>query len=156
MLAVFALIFFDRLRASAVVRWLFAKLPLGGVIERMVDTVRTYRSRPSALVSATVISLLAHTLSIGVTVVIASIALGGQFDWAVSVLIPLGFLVNTLPLTPGGLGVGEAAFDQLFRLAGLPDGAVVLIGWRLLSLVPAAIGLGIYLRGRRQFVVAHD
>jgi uncharacterized membrane protein YbhN (UPF0104 family) len=152
MLGALAVVFSDRLRASALVRWTFSRLPFGGLAERIVDTVRAYRHRPGALLWASALSLLAHTFSIGATVVLAGVVLGEGFNRSVIMLIPLGFLANTLPLTPGGLGVGEAAFDRLFRLAGLSNGAVALIGWRLLSLVPAAMGLVVYLRGRRQFV----
>lgn len=152
MLLLLVVVFSDWLRESALVRWMFARLPLGGLVERMVDTVRDYRRRPGALIWAGLISLFAHTLSIGVVVLLARVVLGDNFDWAVTALIPLGFLANALPLTPGGLGVGEAAFDSLFSLAGLSHGAVVLIGWRLLLLLPALLGLVVYLRGRRQFV----
>ena len=94
-----------------------------------------------------------HVL-IGAIILLAAVVLGSAFNWSVVVLIPLGLLANAVPATPGGLGVGEAAFDSLFRLGGLSGGASVLIGWRLVMLVPAAIGLAIYLGGRKQFVTA--
>ena len=30
--------------------------------------------------------------------------------------VPLGFIVNALPLSPGGVGVGQAAFFELFQI----------------------------------------
>jgi uncharacterized membrane protein YbhN (UPF0104 family) len=57
------------------------------------------------------------------------------------VLLPIRFLVNTLPLTPGGLGVGEVAMVRLFQFADLTGGAAALIGWRVLLLIPAVGGL---------------
>jgi uncharacterized membrane protein YbhN (UPF0104 family) len=71
-----------------------------------------------------------------------------------SVLIPLGFTANALPFTPGGLGVGEAAFNKLFALAGLTGGAEALLGWRLLTILIGLLGLAFYLQGRKRFV--HD
>jgi uncharacterized membrane protein YbhN (UPF0104 family) len=68
------------------------------------------------------------------------------------VLIPMGFLANTLPLTPGGLGVGEAALNRLFSLAGFTGGAEALLGWRMLMLLIGLLGLGFYLRGSARFV----
>jgi len=47
------------------------------------------------------------------------------------VLALFGMLANALPVTPGGLGVGEAAFDRLFNLAGFTGGASMLLGWAL-------------------------
>jgi uncharacterized membrane protein YbhN (UPF0104 family) len=67
-------------------------------------------------------------------------------------VIPLGLLANGIPVTPGGLGVGEAAFNQLFRMSGLSGGAEVLLGWRLLSLVGAAVGLVFFLKGKSRYV----
>ena len=40
-------------------------------------------------------------------------------------LIPIGFLANSLPVTPGGLGVGEAAMESLFRM-GENDSTIFL------------------------------
>ena len=38
--------------------------------------------------------------------------------------VPLTLIVNALPLTPSGIGVGEAAFDQICRwLEPAPSGA---------------------------------
>ena len=73
-----------------------------------------------------------------------------------AVLIPLGHLANTLPITPGGLGVGEAAFNKLFALAGLEGGAETLLGWRLLTLLLGLVGLVFYLQGRKRFVHAGE
>jgi uncharacterized membrane protein YbhN (UPF0104 family) len=69
-----------------------------------------------------------------------------------SILIPLGFLANVLPVTPGGLGIGEAAFNKLFEMAGLTGGAEALLGWRMLTILISMIGLVFYLRGRRHFI----
>jgi hypothetical protein len=69
-----------------------------------------------------------------------------------ALLIPLGFVANALPLTPGGLGVGEAAFDQLFQLAGFSGGAVALLGWRLLMLLIGLPGLVVYIFAKQHAV----
>ena len=39
------------------------------------------------------------------------------------VAAPVALVANALPFTPGGLGVGEAAFDQLARV-GVQRGAL--------------------------------
>ena len=151
LIGVLLIAFSERLQTTRLVQWVFTR-PLGGILQRMVMTVHAYRRAPMALLTAGAISLVAHGFGLGSTVLLAMALLGDQFDSAVWALLPFGFLANALPLTPGGLGVGETAFDRLFNLVGLPKGALVLIGWRLLSLPPAALGLAVYLRGRRQFV----
>ncbi len=102
--------------------------------------------------SAIAISLLAHTLSIIVMMLLAdAISVNGS-AWEMCVLIPFGFVANAIPLTPGGLGVGEAAFESLFSLAGLSGGAEVMLSWRLLTFLTGLIGLMLYLKGRQRVV----
>jgi uncharacterized membrane protein YbhN (UPF0104 family) len=71
-------------------------------------------------------------------------------------VIPMGDVANSLPLTPGGLGVGETAFSVLFKLAGLQGGAEALLCWRIWRAMVGLIGLVIYLRGMRRSVFDSD
>lgn len=130
----------------------FRRLPLGSYAERMFDTVHAYRHHLGTLLAAVGISLLAHTLSIGIVLLVAQATNHTGAAWEMSVLIPIGFLANTLPVTPGGLGVGEAVFRKLFALAGLTGGAEALLGWRLLTILIGLLGLVFYLQGRKRFV----
>ena len=152
MLVGFLLCLSTRVRNSRVLLWLFRKMPLGVYAERMFDAVHGFGNHPGALLASVVISLMGHVIMAG-TVIILAVATGGVVRSAeVSMLVPIGFLANTLPLTPGGLGVGEAAFARLFRLAHIATGAEALLGWRLLSTLISLPGLIYYLQGRRQFI----
>jgi uncharacterized membrane protein YbhN (UPF0104 family) len=62
-------------------------------------------------------------------------------------VIPLVDLANNLPLTPGGLGVGESAYNALFHAVGLEGGAEALLSWRIWRAAVGLIGLALYLRG---------
>ena len=144
----------ERVRHSRFVAWTCQKLPLGSYAERVFDTVHAYRYNLTTLLAAIGLSLLAHTMTIGGTLLAAQAINPSGFIWQMSILIPLGFLANCLPLTPGGLGVGEAAFDQLFSMAGLTGGAETLLGWRVLMLMIGLPGLLFYLQGRKHLI--HD
>lgn len=57
--------------------------------------------------------------------------------------IPLGFMAIALPISPAGLGVGHAAFEGLFQMAGEPNGAnffnmyfVVMLLFNVLGIIP--------------------
>ncbi len=145
------LCFSARLRNSALLSWIFSKRP-GKYLALIFDTVHTYRNNLGALWSAVAISLVAHTLNVAVALLAAKAIVPGMFTWKASVLMQIGFLVNALPITPGGLGVGEAAFDALFKGAGLSGGVETLLAWRILMLLVSLFGLVFYLQGRRQFV----
>jgi uncharacterized protein (TIRG00374 family) len=144
----------ERVRHSRFVAWTFRKLPLGSYAERVFDTIHAYRHNLTALLAAIGLSLLAHTMTIGGTLLAAQAIHPSGFLWQMSMLIPLGFLANALPLTPGGLGVGEAAFDKLFSMAGLTGGAEALLGWRILMIVIGLLGLFFYIQGRQRLI--HD
>lgn len=139
---------------SSLLQWLFEKLPLGKYLKIAFETVHAYRVNRGAVLAAVLISLVAHVMASGVAMISALASHPQEFAWKMAVLIPLGFTANALPFTPGGLGVGEAAFNKLYSLAGLVGGAEALLGWRLLTLLIGLLGLAFYLQGRERFV--HD
>jgi uncharacterized protein (TIRG00374 family) len=134
-------------------RGLLARFPRSDLLVRMANTVRAYRSCPGALVKALGISIVSHSMSIAAALWLAK-AVSGAFAAPMLLLCPIGFLLNTIPITPGGLGVGEVAFERLFALAGLSGGAEVILAWRILLALIALSGLVFYLDGRRRFVEA--
>jgi len=156
MIAVFLVAWSPLASPGGTLESLVKKIPAGESIWTIMETIASYRDHKGTVLVAVGVSLLSHTLGIGAALVLAAVTVPDSFSWAMSVLIPLGFMANTVPLTPGGLGVGEAAFDSLFGLAGLDGGAEVLLGWRLLILVMGLAGLGVYLRGRHEFVQSGD
>ncbi|MFN2399250.1 MAG: lysylphosphatidylglycerol synthase transmembrane domain-containing protein [Gemmatimonadaceae bacterium] len=141
-------------RHSRLIALLVTKIPMGVYAERVLNTVHQYRHNRLTLLAATAVTMLAHTIAIGATLLIATAASPGGAAREMVILIPIGFMANVVPVTPGGLGVGEAAFDALFAIAGLSGGAVVLLGWRLLLLVVGLLGLALYLQGQRRLVEA--
>ena len=62
----------------------------------------------------------------------------------------LGALANVLPITPGGMGVGEAAAEHLFGLLGLAGGAALIVTWRLSALPVCVLGVVLSLLGVRR------
>jgi uncharacterized protein (TIRG00374 family) len=137
---------------SRLASWAFQTLPLGSYVQRTLGTLRTYRHSPEVLLAAVGISLVVQSLVVGAALLFAWIANAAGSIWLMSMLIALGFMANALPLTPGGLGVGEVAFTQLFVLAGLTGGAETLLGWRILTMPIGLLGLVFYLRGCGRFI----
>jgi uncharacterized protein (TIRG00374 family) len=146
------LCFINRIKNSRLMVSVFEKLPLGNYIKRMFDTLYNYRHNKATLLKVVGISLLVHAMNIGIILFLSIIINPLGLRWEMSLLIPLGFLATTLPVTPGGIGVGEAAFNKLFIIAGLSGGAELLLGWRLLAIVVGLSGLAFYLQGRKRFV----
>jgi uncharacterized membrane protein YbhN (UPF0104 family) len=143
----------SRIKNSAFVAKVFDKLPLGDHARRILDAIHTFRTTPSSLSTAVGLSILNHCITIGCLMLLAQATKFSGSIWNISVLAPLGLVANALPVTPGGLGVGEAAFNRLFLMAGITGGADLLICWRLLMIVLGIIGLVFYLQGRKRFVL---
>ncbi len=92
-----------------------------------LETIATLAHSPGTLLFALVISLLANFSVIAITVLAFLILDPSGLDSKMCLVIPIGHVVNALPLTPGGLGVGETAFNALFELTGLHGGAETLL-----------------------------
>ena len=67
-------------------------------------------------------------------------------------LVPLGFMVNAIPIAPNGAGQGEFAFEWLFDqvLAGSGSTAAsAMLALRVFTLVLGLVGGVVYLMGVR-------
>jgi glycosyltransferase 2 family protein len=117
------------------------------ILSRIVSTVAAYQESPGALVNALGLSLLANCSLIVVTWLAALALHPSGISAKLFLVAPIGHLVNSLPLTPGGLGVGETAFAALFSTAGIPGGAETLLCWRVWNALIGLIGLVIFLFG---------
>lgn len=112
------------------------------------DTLYGYRRQPTLLLRCFLLSLV---IQVGVVAAILLLAVAtdpSATSWRLALVVPLGLLVNALPLTPGGLGVGEAAFEVLFRALGASGGAETILAWRMLTTLIDLCGGAILLAGR--------
>ncbi len=114
---------------------------------QVIRTVGSYRSDLSAVGLALLVSLVGNSLMLIGTVLAVLAVDPSSLNFRMALVVPLGFVANCLPVTPGGLGVGEAAFNSLFAIAGLRGGADALICWRVWSAIVRLLGVVFYLRG---------
>ncbi|MBE9573239.1 MAG: hypothetical protein IMF11_21635, partial [Proteobacteria bacterium] len=62
---------------------------------------------------------------------------------------PLVILANTLPVTPGGIGIAEGASAGLYALVGQAGGANGMLLTRFFIVVHALLGLPFFLLSRQ-------
>jgi glycosyltransferase 2 family protein len=127
-------------------------MPRKDFVERILATVASYRRNPGVLLSALGASLMANLSLVVVTALGVLITNPGGIVARMYLVIPIGHILNSLPLTPGGLGVGETAFNGLFRMTGLRGGAEALLCWRIWNFLVGLLGLVFYLRGLDRMV----
>jgi glycosyltransferase 2 family protein len=147
LLAGFLLCLFRQSWIDQLARWVSRFLPGKEALERMVATIAAYRHTPGILLRALAASLAANLTLIAATALAILLLSPGSLSLKMCLVIPMGDVANSLPLTPGGLGVGEAALNTLFRLAGLQGGAEALLCWRIWRAMVGLVGLALYLRG---------
>lgn len=131
---------------------LLQRFTKSAIVQEVLGTIATYRRNHGVLFAALGASLLANLLLVLVTMLgLLAVAPSG---WTprMCLVIPIGHIVNSLPLTPGGLGVGETAFNALFNLTGLRGGAEALLCSRIWMALVGLIGYAFYLRGIRRKV----
>jgi uncharacterized protein (TIRG00374 family) len=117
------------------------------LVSRVLETIGSYRRTPGTLLGALLLSLFANLSVIAITV-LAVLALDpAGLSSRMFLVVPIAQAVNGLPLTPGGLGVGETSLNALFKLAGLHGGAEIFLCWRVWKAMVGLLGLVIYVRG---------
>ena len=152
MLIVYLLCIFQRPPMESTARWASRFLPGKKIPERVIATLGAYRSSPGVLLAAMAASIASNFTLIASTALAIYLLNPASLSWRVCLVIPMGDVANSLPLTPGGLGVGESAFGALFKIAGLSGGAEALLCWRIWRAIVGLAGLVIYLRGMRRTV----
>jgi uncharacterized protein (TIRG00374 family) len=119
---------------------------------QVLGTIATYRKNSGVLFAAAGASLLANFLLIFVTMLAVLVVAPSSLAPRMCLVSPVGHIVNSLPLTPGGLGVGETAFDALFNITGLHGGAEALLCSRIWTALVGLIGFAFYMSGVRRKV----
>ncbi|RYZ71643.1 MAG: flippase-like domain-containing protein [Proteobacteria bacterium] len=96
---------------------LLNKLPLASKTVRVYESLHLYGRNLKYVIASILISLLAQTFSI-LFMILAGNASGlGHMSWSTYFLVaPLGFMATAIPISPAGVGVGQAAFYFLFNL----------------------------------------
>ncbi|OSM00229.1 lysylphosphatidylglycerol synthase transmembrane domain-containing protein [Magnetofaba australis] len=120
------------------------------LIHRGVDAMRLFRRNPGAVMRALGASILSQFMGMGaiawVGVSLQSEPIAAQ-HYAFG--LPWAWIAGLLPVTPGGLGVGEAAFDHILRWVAGPDVltafATIFLAFRILSMLATAPGLIAYI-----------
>ena len=117
----------------------------------MLQYVRILKSRKWVVILTSVlVSVLGHIGFVSSLYCVAAALEGSLWPARVHyVVAPLGLMMNAVPLSPGGLGVGEAAMQGLFTAVGEDGGKAFLamLGFRATFWVISLIGVLYFIRG---------
>ncbi|MEI6092985.1 MAG: lysylphosphatidylglycerol synthase transmembrane domain-containing protein [bacterium] len=145
-----------KVRSNVFFSKLINKLPLSGFINKVYDCFYAYRDKHKYLTYSLLLSFVNHALNITIFYLI-TLALG--FDqlgiFAYFFIVPLGLITMAIPITPAGIGVGQAAFLKLFEWAmGIKTtiGADAITIWQVLFILISLFGAVFYISYKKEEV----
>src|SRR5215813_4869474 len=154
LLAVGAVACSTRLRESRWYAYLMDRAPLRRYLTRAADALYVFRKNRAAVARAAALAVGGHLALLCLMSAAARAFIPNAPPLTVSLLALLGMVANAMPITPGGLGVGEAAFEGLFRSVGYSGGARLILAWRVGTLALCCLGCALYIGGARRGQVA--
>ncbi|MBC8259683.1 MAG: flippase-like domain-containing protein [SAR324 cluster bacterium] len=123
---------------------LFQRLPASKFSIKVYSAFKIFQHQKITLISTLLLAIGIHTLialiffQVTQLMGIKEMELATQFF-----LMPIGLITVAIPIAPGGIGIGHAAFESLYQLAGFSGGAdifnlfiIVQLGVFLLGGIP--------------------
>ena len=132
---------------------IMSKVPFSETFNKIYQAFHAYRDAHKYLTYALLLSFLNHAMNI-VAFYIITKALGfeGLGLYAYVFIVPIGMITTAIPLTPAGIGIGQAAFLKLFEWSlGYPTtiGADAITIWQAISIIIFMAGGYFYITYRR-------
>ncbi|MBF0441989.1 MAG: flippase-like domain-containing protein [Oligoflexales bacterium] len=123
------------------------RIPGMGIIRNLYESLREYRNHRKNILICLVMSIFNQIAYLGLfcIITISLLPQGLSSITKIAAVFPLGMLITSIPIAPGGLGVGHVAFENLFNLVGLSEGANVYNVFTLIGLALNLIGFVPYL-----------
>ncbi len=133
---------------------------VGGALAEFWYAVWMYRQRPRSIAAGLGLSAASHVALVLAFHAASRVFVPADADAAAQqatlaehvVIAPLGFIVQALPVSPGGVGLGEAAFAGLYQLSGRPSsrGVIARLALRVVEWIIGLLGYLVYLRMRQE------
>lgn len=120
---------------------IISRLPANEFFIKLYNALKIYRNEKQILFVALIVSLLDQAGNLFLFYKITSLFVNVDISLLnLFTVIPLGLITTIIPLAPVGIGVGHAAFDSLYRMIGLRNGADVFNLFVVLEIIIYAIG----------------
>ncbi len=131
---------------------LFAKLPGSKVLIKVYQAFKTYQNQKLTLVYTLLMSVVLHCsvaflfFQVAQMIGVQDLNLGTQLF-----IMPIGLIAIAVPVAPGGLGIGHAAFGVLYDKVGIAGGADIFNLYIIIQLSVYLLGLFPYLFYRSEY-----
>lgn len=113
----FAMAFSASIKNHSFINFLFNSVPGGSILQNIYDSIHSYRNNPIVLIQALTLSFFTQFVIIFFVWFFAGITEAPEVPFTVYLfIVPLGLISTALPITPAGVGVGQAALYYLYKL----------------------------------------
>jgi uncharacterized protein (TIRG00374 family) len=134
--------------------WALTRLPLREKFIKLYESTHLYGSNPFLIIQCLLLSFVAQTFSILVMIYAGESSGIESVSYSVYFLVaPLGFMATAIPISPAGLGVGQAAFYALFNIylgQTTALGPTVITALQALQIIFGLLGAVVYMTGKSQ------
>lgn len=146
----FLLVFSRRLKETGWLQSVLAKLPLSAKFLKLYETAHRFGLFRRRVILVLLLSLMSQSTTIVFLWVAGQAAGFTEVPLQIYFLAaPLGYMATAIPISPAGLGVGQAAFYVLFNLYLHQDsgvGATVITAQQVMTAIYGAAGAFFYIR----------
>lgn len=131
--------------------------PGSSVIMGIYKSIQVYKTCPHYIIYAIILGIFIQFCSVTYACFLTEALIGIFPDFSSFMAIfTVGIMTTALPLAPGGLGVGHVAFEKLFLLIGLNNGANVFNVMVLVQLILNLFGFIPYLSFKSQSLLKSE
>jgi uncharacterized protein (TIRG00374 family) len=145
-----AMIFSRRVHELRLIKWAFGLLPEGGTLHRVYTSVQDYQHSKKVFLPVLAISLLNQMFAtLFFFIADQGLGQGGVPLSTYLFVVPVGFMIQAIPISPAGVGLGQAGFLFLFHLVLGPDtvnGPASMTAFQILNFAYGLVGAYFYLR----------
>ena len=111
-----------------------------GRLVRFIEKIDLQGYRVGIVAGTAILGLIGHLSAVIIIYLCADLVQSGLGFFQIIAVAPVGMLANALPLTPGGIGIGEKGFELLFKMIGGQNGGNSFLLTRIFIFSPAILG----------------
>ena len=117
------------------------KLPKNKTLLKIYTTFKAYQNHKKTLLCTLLLSIIVHSLvAIAFYIIIQALGIPNVHFATQMFIMPIGLISITIPIAPGGIGVGHVAFDTLYNMVGISGGADIFNLFIIIQLSVNLIG----------------
>jgi len=129
-------------QVTGILRRLVGRVPLAGHAAKSFEALEEFRAKPGVLVVGVLLSLPSHLIAcLGMWVAMGMVGAPEMPIERFLLIVPLGLISTVIPVSPGGLGIGQAAFYGLCEALSRGTGAAASNAFTVYQTLQVAVYL---------------